>query len=80
MIVKDDDGTCSVFKRVNCTKKMNILLIQSVAKNYDDDDDVTCSREWVVPRILLTESFNPLPMFSASSLVKVIRPMQQLSS
>ena len=80
MIVKDNDGSCSVFKRVNCTKKMKILLIQSVAKN-DDDDGVTCSREWVVPRILLTESFNPLPMLSASSLVKVIiMQKQQLSS
>ena len=33
-------------------------------------DLVTCSREWVVPRILLTESFIPFPMLFASSLHK----------
>ena len=52
----------------------------SLVSRKSEPPDVTCSREWVVPRILLTESFSPFPMLSASSLFKVMRAKQQLLS
>ena len=74
MILKDGSDIGQVLKTMILPVQGSKLCpenIKSVATDFDDD--VTCSREWVVPRILLTESFKPFPMLSASSLLNVIR-------
>ena len=54
-------------------RKWKWRLIIYLVQLLKSESDLTCSRECVVPRILLTESFNPFPMLSASSLLEIMR-------
>ena len=75
IVTHDSWGFCQknyLFKRL-CGEKNDIGHTFPWCQRKSEAPDVTCSREWVVPRILLTESFSPFPMLSASSLFKVMR-------